>query len=541
MLGLCGSRSQPSAASSGTRRCGACSGVRGRLQRRRLGVHGRDLGLRLPAGRRLRGRVRRLRLLDRGRRRIADHRTARRPVSARPRHGRVRPLAHGHPAGGDGLVWTDAPSLAVYGLSVVGTVVSSAFRPPRRRSCRAWRARRRADRLERTASTIESVEPFAGPALGGLLVAAFGIEVTFLVTAALLLWSAAMVIQIEEPEGSSRRSRRTCSARPRPGSGSSRRCRSRGSSAASSRADVRRRGTRGDHRRPRARDARHRRLGPGPPQLGVGDRRDRRRRARRGARRARPARVRLRGRPRALGPAARDRRARHRADRGAGRLRRARRRQRSSTWPATRCSSGRSTTTCSRVFGAMDGLMLLIVGLGAIVAPVLIDLMGVERASIVVGALLPALALLSWRALAGWTRRPPYARESSPARRADLRASPQPILESLAADREASGQGRRDGVPKRRSRRRVLRRRRRHAVALTRRNDAETADRATSSARSRSFATSRGRQRSPRRPTRSLLSLTRDDFLPVVTGHAGLFGRRRGRRRPARHARTRAV
>ena len=57
-------------------------------------------------------------------------------------------------------------------------------------------------------------------------------------------------------------------------------------------------------------------------------------------------------------------------------------------------------TVLGRVFGVLEGLMTITVGLGAVAAPLLIETIG-ERASLVAtGAILPVLAALSWRALA---------------------------------------------------------------------------------------------------------------------------------------------
>ena len=53
----------------------------------------------------------------------------------------------------------------------------------------------------------------------------------------------------------------------------------------------------------------------------------------------------------------------------------------------------------ARVFGVLEGLMTISVGLGAIAAPLLIGLIGERAALMVTGALLPVLAALSWRAL----------------------------------------------------------------------------------------------------------------------------------------------
>jgi MFS family permease len=54
----------------------------------------------------------------------------------------------------------------------------------------------------------------------------------------------------------------------------------------------------------------------------------------------------------------------------------------------------------ARVFGALQSLLILGYGLGMIVAPLLIELLGIRGALIVSGALLPLLTTLFWRSLA---------------------------------------------------------------------------------------------------------------------------------------------
>jgi hypothetical protein len=53
----------------------------------------------------------------------------------------------------------------------------------------------------------------------------------------------------------------------------------------------------------------------------------------------------------------------------------------------------------ARVFGVLESLFVGTIGIGAIVAPQLIDAMGIRATLIVTGVILPALALLSWRRL----------------------------------------------------------------------------------------------------------------------------------------------
>jgi MFS family permease len=98
-------------------------------------------------------------------------------------------------------VFADAPSILVYTLATVVTVAGGAFRPAQAAVLPGL-----ADEPEDltaanvTASTIESVGVFVGPALGGLLVAATSTGVVFAVTAGAFLWSALLIARIERPE-----------------------------------------------------------------------------------------------------------------------------------------------------------------------------------------------------------------------------------------------------------------------------------------------------------------------------------------------------
>jgi MFS family permease len=98
-------------------------------------------------------------------------------------------------------VFADAPSIVVYVLATVVTVAGSAFRPAQAAVLPGL-----VDKPEEltaanvTASTIESVGMFAGPALGGLLVAVSSTGVVFAVTAGAFLWSALLIARIERQE-----------------------------------------------------------------------------------------------------------------------------------------------------------------------------------------------------------------------------------------------------------------------------------------------------------------------------------------------------
>ena len=64
-----------------------------------------------------------------------------------------------------------------------------------------------------------------------------------------------------------------------------------------------------------------------------------------------------------------------------------------------RCSSGSARMTLARVIGFLETSRLAAMAVGAIVAPVLVALFGIRGALLALGAVLPLLALLRWRAL----------------------------------------------------------------------------------------------------------------------------------------------
>jgi Cyclic nucleotide-binding domain/Major Facilitator Superfamily len=53
----------------------------------------------------------------------------------------------------------------------------------------------------------------------------------------------------------------------------------------------------------------------------------------------------------------------------------------------------------ARVFGVLEGLVVGTIGLGAVLAPLLVEGVGIRGALVATGALLPVLALLAWRSL----------------------------------------------------------------------------------------------------------------------------------------------
>jgi MFS family permease len=108
------------------------------------------------------------------------------------------------------LIAADGPAAAVYAVAVVATVVGVVFRPAQS----ALLPKLARDPAELTAanvasSTIESVASFAGPALGGLLLAATSAEVVFALNGASFVWSAALVAGIRLGPGGDGRGDRT--------------------------------------------------------------------------------------------------------------------------------------------------------------------------------------------------------------------------------------------------------------------------------------------------------------------------------------------
>jgi len=107
-------------------------------------------------------------------------------------------LARAALIGGAALaVFVDATPFAVYVLAVLVSVVATAFRPAEAALIPSLaRTPEELTAANVAASTIESVGTFAGPAIGGLLLAAVGTSVAFLVTGALMLWSALFIAGI---------------------------------------------------------------------------------------------------------------------------------------------------------------------------------------------------------------------------------------------------------------------------------------------------------------------------------------------------------
>jgi MFS family permease len=98
------------------------------------------------------------------------------------------------------VVVADGSPLVVYVISIVGTVIGTAFRPAQAALVPGLaRTPEELTAANVAASTIESVGIFVGPAVGGVLVATAGVEATFAASAGFLIWSAALIGAVDEP------------------------------------------------------------------------------------------------------------------------------------------------------------------------------------------------------------------------------------------------------------------------------------------------------------------------------------------------------
>jgi len=105
-------------------------------------------------------------------------------------------------------VYTDSPPVVVYILAALVGVAATAFRPAEAALVPTLAGTpEELTAANVTASTIESIGMFGGPAIGGLLLAATGPATVFAVTAGLLLVSAALLVGIHpvaEPDSAER-------------------------------------------------------------------------------------------------------------------------------------------------------------------------------------------------------------------------------------------------------------------------------------------------------------------------------------------------
>ena len=99
------------------------------------------------------------------------------------------------------------PRLVVFAVAAFGPICGMAFHPAQSSLLPALaRTPEELTAANVSSSTIDSVGAFAGPAVGGLVLAGFGIGAAFVLTAVTYLWSAVMVARLDVPSAATIRS-----------------------------------------------------------------------------------------------------------------------------------------------------------------------------------------------------------------------------------------------------------------------------------------------------------------------------------------------
>jgi MFS family permease len=99
-----------------------------------------------------------------------------------------------------GVAFFDASEVLLYVLVGVVTLASTAFRPAQAAALpRLARTPEELTAANLASSTVATIAGFVGPAMGGFLVAATSVEAVFLVTAVVFLWAALLVVRINAP------------------------------------------------------------------------------------------------------------------------------------------------------------------------------------------------------------------------------------------------------------------------------------------------------------------------------------------------------
>ena len=98
------------------------------------------------------------------------------------------------------VAFFDAPAVLVYLLVGVVTLASTAFRPAQAAALPGLaRSPEELTAANLASSTVATIAGFVGPAAGGLFLAVSSVEVVFLITAAVFLWAALLVARVHAP------------------------------------------------------------------------------------------------------------------------------------------------------------------------------------------------------------------------------------------------------------------------------------------------------------------------------------------------------
>lgn len=99
-----------------------------------------------------------------------------------------------------GLIWADAPAWTVFVVATLAPLVGAPFRPAvAALTPKLVNTPEELTAANGTASTIESLAFFVGPAIGAILVSAIGVPVVVVFNALTFLWSALLVSRINAP------------------------------------------------------------------------------------------------------------------------------------------------------------------------------------------------------------------------------------------------------------------------------------------------------------------------------------------------------
>jgi predicted MFS family arabinose efflux permease len=100
------------------------------------------------------------------------------------------------------IAFAHGPAILVFVLAAIGPVCSTAFHPAEAALLPAIaRTPEELTAANVSSSTIDSVAAFAGPAVGGAVLAGWGIGAALLVTVATFLWSASLVARVRPAGG----------------------------------------------------------------------------------------------------------------------------------------------------------------------------------------------------------------------------------------------------------------------------------------------------------------------------------------------------
>ena len=99
------------------------------------------------------------------------------------------------------LVFVGGPTALVYALAILISALATVFHPAQAALLPSLaRSPEELTAANVSSSSIESIGCFVGPAVGGLVLAAFSVEAAFLFTAAAFLWSALLVARIRRDQ-----------------------------------------------------------------------------------------------------------------------------------------------------------------------------------------------------------------------------------------------------------------------------------------------------------------------------------------------------